>query len=277
MDQRATASDAYALGDTAQEHQRLIAQAARLRVHTEPWLREAGLGPGMRVLDAGCGAGDVSFLAAEIVGPGGTVVGVDRSADALRTAQRRASALGHAQVTFLEGDVGAVAPEATFDALVGRLVLAHVADPVAVLRHLAGLVRPGGVVVFHELDLAARAWPPAPLFEQCLGWVTRAGERAGSTSNMGLRLYKTFVEAGLPAPQVRIRGIASDGSDRETLQSVVELVRSVLPAMERFQVATAAEVAVETLAERLRDEVVAGGGVIYTSLHYGAWTRTPTA
>jgi SAM-dependent methyltransferase len=204
-------------------------------------------------------------------------VGVDRSADVLKSAQQRASSLGHAQVTFLQGDLGTVVPEGAFDALVGRLVLAHVADPVAVLHHLAGLVRPGGVVAFHELDLAARAWPPAPIFEQCVEWVTRASERAGSKSNMGMRLHKTFVDAGLPGPQVRIRGIASDGGDWEYVQLIAELVRSLLPTIERFQVASAAEVAIETLAERLRDEVVAGGGIIYTSLHYGAWTRTPSA
>ena len=51
---------------------------------------EAGIRPGMRVLDLGCGAGDVTFVAADLVGPDGSVVGVDRSPQALARAQLRA-------------------------------------------------------------------------------------------------------------------------------------------------------------------------------------------
>lgn len=61
----------YALGRSADEHQRLQQQAALFRPITERFFRSAGLAPGMRVLDVGSGAGDVVFLAAEVVGPTG--------------------------------------------------------------------------------------------------------------------------------------------------------------------------------------------------------------
>ena len=63
-------------------------QAAILKPITERLLREAGLTPGLRVLDLGCGCGDVAMLAAELVGPNGTVVGIDRSADVLAVARQ---------------------------------------------------------------------------------------------------------------------------------------------------------------------------------------------
>jgi ubiquinone/menaquinone biosynthesis C-methylase UbiE len=69
----------YALGHSSAEIQRLKDQAAMLRPITERLLRSAGIDAGMRVLDLGCGAGDVSMLAAELVGPAGIVVGIDRS------------------------------------------------------------------------------------------------------------------------------------------------------------------------------------------------------
>ena len=238
--------------------------------------REAGIGPGMRVLDAGCGAGDVSFLVAELVGPEGRVVGVDRSADALTTARGRADALGLRQVAFLESDVGTVAPAGPFDAVVGRQLLSYVADPVAVVRHLAGLVRPGGVVAFQEPDVVARAWPPLPLYEQCWRWVVQAAGATGARANMGLRLFKTFVDAGLPAPRVRMDGIVGSGLDWTGYPWTAENIRTLVPTLERFGIATAAEVDIETLAERLRVEVEAGGGIVCPVVQCGAWTRKAT-
>jgi ubiquinone/menaquinone biosynthesis C-methylase UbiE len=69
----------YILGHSQEEIRRLTFQGAILRPFTERLLRNAEIGPGMRVLDLGCGAGDVSMLAAELVGPSGSVVGIDRN------------------------------------------------------------------------------------------------------------------------------------------------------------------------------------------------------
>src|SRR5215470_14248779 len=91
----------YALGRTDFEHQRLLEQARVVRPLTERLFRAAGIGPGMRVLDVGSGVGDVAFLAAELVGAGGEVVGVDVDAGALEKARSRARTLGHGNVRFV--------------------------------------------------------------------------------------------------------------------------------------------------------------------------------
>ena len=77
----------YILGHSPAEIRRLKLQAGILKPITERLLREAGIAPGMRVLDLGCGAGDVALLAAEMVGPNGAVVGIDRNDDALAAAR----------------------------------------------------------------------------------------------------------------------------------------------------------------------------------------------
>jgi SAM-dependent methyltransferase len=79
----------YFLGHSQIELQRLMMQEAMLRPFTERLLRSAGLRGGMRVLDLGCGAGDVSMLAAQLVGPDGTVVGIDPAAAAVALATER--------------------------------------------------------------------------------------------------------------------------------------------------------------------------------------------
>ena len=79
----------YVLGYSEQEQKRLLKQASILRGWTERFFRAGGLAPGMRVLDLGCGMGDVSLLAADLVGPSGSVLGVDRDAAALDRARAR--------------------------------------------------------------------------------------------------------------------------------------------------------------------------------------------
>ncbi len=115
----------YPLGDADPELRRLIEQARLFGDLTEQMFRHAGLRAGMRVLDVGCGAGDVSFLAASLVGPTGRVLGIDRSAQAVELATGRAAAAGLAQVRFQVADLTQFHASEPFDAVVGRLVLVY--------------------------------------------------------------------------------------------------------------------------------------------------------
>ena len=90
----------YVLGHAAEELDRLARQARLIEPITRRIFLDAGLRGGMRVLDVGCGAGDVSFLVAGIVGSSGSVVGCDRSDDAIRAATARAKQAGMHNVTF---------------------------------------------------------------------------------------------------------------------------------------------------------------------------------
>src|SRR5262249_35009692 len=111
----------YVLGDTGTEHARLIRQAAIFDPFTERLFRDAGVGPGQRVLDVGSGVGDVAMLAARLVGPTGTVVGVERDAGTMARARARVAQAGLENVTFVEADAAHVASVEAFDAVVGRL------------------------------------------------------------------------------------------------------------------------------------------------------------
>src|SRR5215469_16003467 len=89
-------------GTGEDEVARFEAQGRAIAPATRMIFAEAGIRPGMRVLDLGCGAGDVAFVTADLVGPDGCVVGVDRSPDALARARLRAVQRGLAQVRFVE-------------------------------------------------------------------------------------------------------------------------------------------------------------------------------
>jgi ubiquinone/menaquinone biosynthesis C-methylase UbiE len=141
--QASTLSCDYALGYTNAEHDRLIRQAARIAPITERLFREAGIGRGQRVLDLGSGMGDVAMLAAQLVGPSGHVVGIERDASSIARATARVAEAGLRNVTFTQTDVNQIISDQLFDAAVGRFILMFLPDPVSVLRSLCRLVRPG--------------------------------------------------------------------------------------------------------------------------------------
>src|SRR5262245_61417 len=186
----------YILGHSAREIARLKAQAAELEPITRRFLREAGIVPGMRVLDIGSGAGDVAFLAAELVGATGEVVGIDLAPAAVEVARSRAAANALKNVSFLEGIPAAMSFDRPFDAVVGRYVLQFQKDPVAVLRKLIAHVRPKGLAVFQENDWAGLAsFPPVPTFDQVCQWASTTMQQHGTETHMGLKLHGTFVGA----------------------------------------------------------------------------------
>lgn len=265
----------YVLGHSAEELNRLIDQARLFGELTEDVFVRAGIGPGMRVLDVGCGAGDVSFLLARMVGPSGAVVGVDRSEDAVAMANARAQAMGLAQVSFSQGELEDISLDQPVDAAVGRFVLMYSSEPSIALRRVATNVRAGGIVAFQEMNVAeAKSFPYVDLFEQSMRWIIETLDREKVKNLMGLGLYRTFVEAGLPPPQMIMGARVEGSSDSLGYQIVAQVVKSLLPVMEKLGIANEKEVQIETLAQRLRDEVLSRGAVIVLPPLVGAWTRT---
>jgi ubiquinone/menaquinone biosynthesis C-methylase UbiE len=267
----------YALGHSDRELDRLSMQAHVFEPFTRQLFREAGLGSGMRVLDVGCGGGDVAFLAAELIGPTGSVLGVDRTPAAIIHATARAESKRISNVHFVEGDPTQMKFDEEFDALVGRLILMYYPDPVDALRKLLPNLRPGGIVVFQEIDASGcKSHPASPTYERCVDWVTRAFHLTGAQTKTGLELHRTFQSAGLPAPALRLDAAVGAGQDTPAYKMLPEIVRSLLPAMERLGIATAAEVEVESLDLRIRDEVVANNGIVISPSLIGAWATHET-
>jgi 2-polyprenyl-3-methyl-5-hydroxy-6-metoxy-1,4-benzoquinol methylase len=277
MDTQQTPGATYVLGHSEQELERLIAQSRLFEPFTEQFFREAGITTGMRVLDLGCGAGDVSFLAARMVGPTGQVIGLDRSPDAKATASRRARSLAVSNVRFIQGEVGALADEEPFDAAVGRFVLMFCPDPVDVLRQVTARVCPGGLIAFQEADwTGCRSSPDTPTWSQCVRWATEAFQQSGADTLMGLKLAATYTAAGLPAPTLSLHAGIATGPNHPLYTIVTETIRTLLPAMEQLSIATAGEVDIDTLARRLSVELDATQGTAIWFSLIGAAARKST-
>lgn len=274
MSQGASAKPEYALGHSSRELERLSEQSRMFEPFTRQVLAEAGVGEGMRVLDIGSGNGDVAFLLASIVGPSGQVVGIDRSPDAVEASSARARALGAANVTFVATDVAHAEFDEKFDAAFGRLVLMYCPDPVAVLTKLGSLTHSGGLVVFQEFDFhGARTWPESALFDRVMGWMAEALTRTGADVRMGMRLHSAFRAARLGEPKMRIDAAIGAGSGHPAYQAITEVMRSLLPVLEKFGIASAAELDIDTLRDRLDAELTLKHGTVVAPNLIGAWSR----
>ena len=268
----------YVLGHADQELERLVTQARLVDPITRRSFVEAGIVPGMRVLDVGSGPGDVSFLVADLVGACGEVVGVDRSPIAIRTANTRKASRSLTNVSFVEGDPTELRFERPFDAVVGRYVLMFQPDPAAMLRRLATHLRPGGVLAFHELDWnGARSHPPVPTYDRSCEWIVKTLAQSGADPRMGAKLAAIMKTAGLPTASLHLESLASAGPDNAELATfTADLARTLLPEMRRLGIATAEEVGIDTLAARIRTEMIASTSTIIGRAEIGAWARNQT-
>jgi len=217
------------------------------------------------------------MLVSKLVGPSGEVVGVERDARSIARARARVSEAGLRNVTFTQSDVSQIPSSKPFDAVVGRFILMFLPDPVAVLRSLSQLVRPGGVVAFHELS-----WAPflllakgLPLWSAGASLVHETFRRSGANTEMGFALYRIFQEAGLPAPTMNLE--MPLGNDPEFTRWVPDVLGSLLPQVRQFNLPLEPLGDLATLPQRIQAEVAASNTVVTWMAMVGAWSRKPAA
>ena len=276
-EQRNKKDQTYLMGRGEAETRRLISQSSLYGRFTRRLLEDAGVEKGMRVLDIGTGAGDLALMAAEMVGPTGSVVGVDQDPQVLKAASARAEAARLDNISFYAGDFREGVPAADpFDAVVGRLVLLYVPDPAEALRGLVDRLKPGGIAAFGEFNFlpeSALACPSTPLWETMWGWMRAVVWKAGLDPATGYNLRRTFLHAGLPEPEMNLCSPVGGGPAWPGYDHAAESLRSMLPLIVKLGIATEGEVEIDTLARRLRAETVAADGVVKAPDLLSAWAR----
>ena len=267
----------YVLGHSEAELRRLESQARVIDPVTRRFLVEAGVGPGMRVLDVGSGAGDVALLLADLVGPGGSVVGFDPSAAGIDAARAKVAARALMNVTFHVGTIDELSFDEPFDAVVGRYVLQFHPKPAELLAAVAAKARPGAPVVFHELDWSGVVSEPAsPTYDQVTRWLQEAIERSGASAHSGLTLPATYVAAGLGDPVLRLEQRIGAGREAlEVVERMAQLAVTLAPALAAYGIVTAGALDAGSLVERMLAETTTLHSVLRSHLQVGAWAPAP--
>jgi ubiquinone/menaquinone biosynthesis C-methylase UbiE len=255
------------MGHTERERRRLSLQARFLNPLTDDFFRRAGIRQGMRVLDLGCGVGEVSLVASRLVGPRGSVTGIDIDDPALEIARERARVEGLSQASFEHSDLLSFTSVAPFDAVVGRLILLHTPEPAAVIRHAVSLLAPDGIIALQEgaFNRATLAGSPRPEWDRVIEAIYASLTRLCKHAGVGVQLWRLLTDAGIV--DIEGRGeLAVDGSpDSLMFEWVAETARSVVTD----------GLELDGLTERLRAETAGLGESVVSPIFYAVSGRRP--
>jgi SAM-dependent methyltransferase len=239
----------YVIRGGREGYQRLRVLAAARRSSTLEFLELAGLRPGMRCVDLGCGGGAVSLELAQLAGPAGSVVGVDMDQAKLELARQAACERGLGNVVFAAGDVNAWGAPGEYDLVYCRFLLQHLGRPVDLLRRMWDAVRPGGVLAVEDADLEGLFCDPDndgfAFYRQMYAEVLA---RNGGDPGCARRLPRYFRQIEIPGPSVRLlQGVSWDG-DAKVLPLLT--LEAIAGSIVRAGLAGAGEVAsaIEDLA-----------------------------
>lgn len=271
-------AEEYVLGYSEEEYQRLKMQARFMRPYTEKYLRAAGVGQAMSVLDVGAGVGDVSLLAADLVGSAGRVLGIDVDGQALAFARERArEARCETWVEFAESKLDEFSSNVQFDALIGRFILLYLPDPAATIRHLLKFVRPGGIIVFHEIDFAVSntSSPPSEFWDSAMELIPETFRKAGFPPDFGRRLGSCLAEAGLPFPTMLADRAVGGGKGSYLYPWVAYTLASVAPRLDALGIPEPDFPTDASLIPELEAAVTKSNSQITGPTLFGAWTRKP--
>jgi ubiquinone/menaquinone biosynthesis C-methylase UbiE len=172
----------------------------------------------MRCVDLGCGGGEVTFEMARLVGAAGHVTGVDMDEVKLSLGRASATQRGCANVEFRAGNVTDWDEPARYDVVYCRFLLQHLSRPVDLLRRMWAAVAPGGAIVVEDADFGGLfCHPPNDGFAFYARVYPRVLERRGGDGAIGRKLYRHFLEAGIPDPDLRLVQRADVNGEAKTL------------------------------------------------------------
>lgn len=196
------------------EDSTLASHGARTAANSAAYLL-SHLSPGMSVLDVGCGPGSITLDLAAIVSPG-KIVGVENVETPLLAARAAASARGDGTTVFQLADVaGLPFDNASFDVVHAHQVLQHLTDPVAALKEMTRVCKPGGWIAARDADYAAMAWyPELPGLELWRRTYRAAAHANGAEPDAARRLRAWAIAAGLSS--ARITASVWNYADAET-------------------------------------------------------------
>jgi SAM-dependent methyltransferase len=220
MSPATAAADQYFLGYRPAEQRRLQRQAEQLGGEAAWLLDQVGPLEGREVVELGTGPRGFLDALSERVGWTGTVVGIERSADAVALARLLVARRGLSNVQLLHGDARSTRlPAASFDLAIARLVLVNVPRPEQIVREAVRLARPGGTVAFHEADALSEVCdPPLEAWTRLRDLLNRYAALNGIDLFVGRRLPRLLRDAGLADVKVRpIVHVDEPGHPRRSL------------------------------------------------------------
>lgn len=240
---------------------------------TSELLIKAGVKKGSKVLDIGCGRGDVSLLAADLVGSEGNVVGVDIDSGSIDVARKKINDLTISNVSFYTTDASKVSETiGKFDVIVGRRVLMYQIKPVEFIRNLQKCLKKNGMIAFqeHDMEMVPSNTQPMPLHCKVQKWLRHTISYEGADTSIGFNLYDIFTKAGFKVKEMKAEPIIQTPIEPYNVAAIVE---AILPRILASNAATKDEIEIETLEARLSEERSKSNAIYIGDVKFGIWAE----
>jgi ubiquinone/menaquinone biosynthesis C-methylase UbiE len=223
----------YVIRGGREGYDRLLLLARNRWPDTSALFQRAGIRVGARCIDLGCGGGEVTIELAQLVGPQGSVTGIDMDAVKLGLARAEAARRGAVSAEFRALNVNDWDEPATYDVVYSRFLLQHLRHPAELIRRMWSAVRAEGVILVEDADFDG--WccdPPNNAFEFFVRAYSEAIHRSGGDHSCGRKLLAYFREAGIPNPEVAVvQPVYVEGEAKwlpwSTLEASAETIVSV--------------------------------------------------
>lgn len=262
--------DQYVLATGELAGKRLALLNAAYGPSTDRLLVQAGVSTGMRVVDFGCGTGNVTRQLARIVGSLGHVTGLDASLDQLKLAEQQTLEAGIHHASFKEANVyESGLPQATFDVAYARLILCHLQRPHDMLREMMRLLRPGGTMICEDLDIGSLASdPPSDAYARIVELSVKTAQARGVDYQLGAKLFQCFRSVGLHPEINVVQPAYSRGEEKRVweytfLEAAPQMVSAGLTTQEE----------VERLKRELASVAANPDILVYQTRFVQAWAR----
>lgn len=259
-------------GQVGRDRLRVLSRV--LQPTTGGLLERLAVAPSAKVLDVGCGGGDVTLSWARLV-PEGRVVGIDVDDTKVAIARDDADASGARNVEFRVGDVGdADLGRESFDVVYARFLLCHLPDPERVLQRMFDAVVPGGLLVVEDTDIdGSVAYPPSAAFARSLDLYTAALRGRGGDPNIGWRVPLLMQDVGVTDIAMDVVQPAGVTGDAKTIQTLT--LAATRDAIVAAGLATGDEV--DQVAAELAAFVARPDTVVTVARIVQTWGRKPAA
>ncbi len=219
---------------------RLAVLALALGPTTNALLDEAGIPVGARILDAGCGGGDVSRELKRRAGPRGHVTGLDFDATKIAIARQEEAGvegLEFRAANILEDELGG-----PYDVVYARFLLSHLHTPAVSFARFAGVLAPGGMLIAEDVDFSGHfCEPPRPAFDRYVQWYAESARRHGGDAFLGRKLPHLFEAAGFETVKTRVHNPAARSGPVKRMAALT--LGAIAGSLLEFGIADEAEIA----------------------------------
>jgi SAM-dependent methyltransferase len=266
--------DPYLLGRSQAEEERLRKQVEELEGEARWLLDRLDIMPGAKAIDLGCGPRGILDLLSERVGPQGTVVGLEYSAQFVALAQQFVRDGRLSNVEILQADASATGlPRDSFDLAHARLLLVNVPEPARFVEEMVALVRPGGRVASHEADFLAHVCdPPCPAWNRLFEIYEAYSRSNGIDLFVGRKTHRMFRDAGIVDIQVNpVIHVYPRGHNRRTI--FWDFIRNVRERV--LARGLIGEGELTRLTDELKRHLDDPGTLVVSHLFFQVWGRKP--